>query len=770
MTAGTDTPPSRWPPWAALAYTAFPVYGSLIPFRWTPQPLGEAVASFEALLHGPLTVASRADFAANVLLALPLALLWLAAAVTALRLRRPSVVALAAVGVWAACMLLALALEFSQLFFSGRQPALSDCVAQGLGAAVGVGAWFFVPASFWRQSASAHGAWRRAFGAYVAGLVLYALLPLDLTVSRSEIAAKLSQGLVHPVPFLAWQGRPLAGLTDFVLDAALWALAAWLARRARGGVLGVAGWGLVALAAALEAAQLLVLSRVVDTTDIVAAAVGVGLAGLLPDTAAAPATASRRVQVARLAMPALVAVSLLALHTWPFDFATDAQALRARAATLSALPFASYATSTELYLVTNVLRRVAQFAVFAAACLWALKPWRMARAASTGVAIVATVALAAAIEGLQVFLPQRVVDTGDLVIAAAVAGLTAWLWPAVAATGAPAGAVPGARRAAPSPRAVSGRTSAPDDVAAVDRRVAAAVVVAVLAAAVGLAYLPQVPYNLRELLAPGGVPWPALVVTGTALALFGVPGWLARVAVPRPAVPVAATVGGLLGVPSLLALLLYVGAPRESVHDVVGSPVLGVAAAAETVGRLAVLLLGPVWSLALGHALHGATLRRGQRGASLAHLMLHGAWVVPLWHLVVVQGAGTDNLTELMAGGGGMAATLCLLAYASLLGATGGVVYAAVREPRWSRAAVGVVVLTASTLLGWALLAAGTESSVVKYGRVFSALQFLLSTDRNAYVDGFALAARFALAHLALSGLAGAGLLVAGALPAARAR
>ncbi|WP_162910144.1 VanZ family protein [Azohydromonas sediminis] len=771
MNAGNVSPPSLWPLGAALAYTAFPVYGSLIPFRWAPQPIGEAAASFGALLRGPLTVASRADFAANVLLALPLALLWLAAVVAVLRLRRPWAVGLAMVAVWVACVALALTLEFSQLFFSGREPALSDCVAQALGAALGVGAWFVVPASFWQRSTSAHGAWRRAFGAYLAGVVLYGVLPLDLTVSRSEIAAKWTQGLVNPVPFLAWQGRPLAGLTDFVLDAAIWGLAAWLARRARGGSLGTAGWALVAVAAALEGAQLLVLSRVVDTTDIVAAAVGVLAVGLIPDGSAAGAAGDRRARFGRLALPGLAALALLALHTWPFDFATDAQALRTRLGTLSAIPFASYATNTELYLVTNVLRRVAQFAAFAAVCLWAARPWRLSRVSSTLMVAGATAALAAAIEGLQVFLPQRVVDTGDLLIASVVGALTARLWPdAAAATASRAGQAAGRDAAAVNRASALQAPGGRDDPARLDRRWAVAVALAVLAAAVGVAHLPQVPYNLRELLAPGGVPWPAVTVTAAALALFGAPGWLARVAVPRPAVPVAATFGGLLGVPLVLAVLLFVGAPRESVYDVVGSPVLGIAAAVETVGRLAVLMLGFVWSLALGHALHAGLLQPGQRGASVSHLLLHGCWVVPLWHQVVVRWAGTDNLTELMAGGGSAIATACLLGYATVLGATGSVIHRMLREPRWGRAGAAIAMLAATTLLGWALLAVGTEPAVVKYGRVFSALQFLLSTDRSVYVEGASLALRFVLAHVALSGLSAAGLLVAAALPTVRRR
>lgn len=755
MNVTNDSQSSRWTFWAALAYTAFPIYGSLIPFRWAPQPFDEAVAHFAALLAGPVTVASRADFAANVLLALPLALLWLAAVVEGLRLRRGLAVALAGAVVWGACMLLALALEFSQIFFSGRQPAVSDCVAQGIGAAIGVGAWFLVPTSFWRRGAGAHAAWRRAFGVYMAGVVLYALLPLDLTVSRSEIASKWSAGLVHPVPFLSWRGQPLAGLTDFVLDMAIWALAAWLARRARGGVaLGASGWALVVAAALLEVVQLLVMSRVVDATDVVAAAAGVGVGSFAAGVRAAPAAADGRAPSARVALPVTVALTLLVLHTWPFDFATDSQALRSRLATLSALPFASYATNTELYLVTNVLRRVAQFAAFALSCLWAFRPWRPSRATATVVVSAATVGLAASIEALQVFLPQRVVDTGDLLIAGVVGALLAWLWPdtdAVSATP--------ARR---------DRSREPARAEAGSRRMALAAAAAVLGTAVALGYLPQVPYNVRELLAPGGLPWPSVVVSAAALALFGAPGWLAVMAVPRPAVPAAATAMGLAGVPVVLALLLYVGVPRESVHDIVGSPVFGAAAAGETVGRLAALLLGAVWSLAVGHALHGGTLPRGQRGAGVAHLLLHGCWVVPVWHLIVVRWAGTDNLTELMVGGGGIYATTCLLAYGVLVGVTGSALWRAVRRPGVRRTLGAMAVLLASTLAGWVLLAVGTESAIVKYGRVFSALQFLLSTDRSAYADGLALVSRFAVAHAVLAGLACAGLLFAGALPRSR--
>lgn len=752
----------RWPLFAAAAYTTFPVYGSLIPFRWNAVELGAAWAQFGVLLAGPMRVASRADFAANVLLALPLALLWLAAGVTLLGLRRRVAIATAALGVWLGCSALALGLEFAQVFFGGRQPALSDVVAQSIGAALGVVGFALVPRRFWLRSNSAAGTWQRALGVYLAGVVLYALLPLDLTVSRSDLAAKWAAGKVHPLPFVHWRDQPLVGVVDFVLDAAIWALAAVLVRRWRQGPLGAWGGTLVGMAAALEAAQLLVLSRVVDATDVVAAAAGVAAVALVPQVAEGDRHSQRAPGWRRLGWPMLAAVAIVAVHAWPFGFVTDARLLRPRLQELTWLPFASYATNTELYLVTNVLRRVALYGAFAALCFWGMQPRRMAASVRTVLVTLATAALAGLVEALQVFLPARVVDTGDVLIAAGVAALVTTLWSGLIAAPRRAAAARQALAERPTPPSTPPSTPTP---AAKHQRAAAALLAGgLIALAVLTAYAPQVPYNLRELLAPHGWPWPAVVVTAAALMLFGLPAWVARTAAPsRAGVHAFATMAALLGVPSAVGLLLLLGAPRESVHDIVGSPVTGIHAALELLLRLASLLLGVVWSMALGHALHGAALEPGRRGGSVAHLLLHGLWVVPLWHAVVVTWAGTDNLTELMAGGGGPVATACLMAYGVLLGTSGAALWAASRRPRMARLAVAVLVAAAGLWLAWMLIDAGTELTIVKYGRVFSTLQFLLSTDRATYVDGWALVARFAAAHIAVAVLAGVGALIVGA-------
>ncbi|MBI3393725.1 MAG: hypothetical protein HY039_11135 [Nitrospirae bacterium] len=50
--------------------------------------------------------------------------------------------------------------------------------------------------------------------------------------------------------------------------------------------------------------------------------------------------------------------------------------------------------------------------------------------------------------------------------------------------------------------------------------------------------------------------------------------------------------------------------------------------------------------------------------------------------------------------------------------------------------------------LAYLALSHGTEGAVVKYGQTFSALQFLLSTDRAHYAAGTELLIRYAVLHV----------------------
>jgi len=55
-----------------LGFMAFAVYGSLAPFDFEPLAPAVALARFREVLAAPLTIASRSDWAANVLLFMPI--------------------------------------------------------------------------------------------------------------------------------------------------------------------------------------------------------------------------------------------------------------------------------------------------------------------------------------------------------------------------------------------------------------------------------------------------------------------------------------------------------------------------------------------------------------------------------------------------------------------------------------------------------------------------------------------------------------------------
>jgi hypothetical protein len=300
-------------------------------------------------------------------------------------------------------------------------------------------------------------------------------------------------------------------------------------------------------------------------------------------------------------------------------------------------------------------------------------------------------------------------------------------------------------------------------------------------------HAPGAPYNVRELLRPG-LGLATVVLLATALGLIGLFGTLAErwVSGRPPAAALWRWPTLLLGVALTGAALVMLAVPEEAVWDVVGSPVLGWPGPLELWLRLAVLAGLVAWLLFGGQLAWRAP---GGRGARWVAWALIACAVLPLGYWVVVSEAATDNLTELMADDASPLAAAALagavwwagcvggaLAWL-VLGSRGSVVRGA--EPpgklpragrgesradaagppahaaagRWGwglRLAATVLVLAAGVLVGYALVQAGTEAMLVKYGRAFSALQFLLGTDRAHPPGPAALLARFALVWSAL--------------------
>ncbi|GAB4178309.1 MAG: hypothetical protein Fur0039_22060 [Rhodocyclaceae bacterium] len=416
--------------WAAIAYLAFVIYGSLVPLAFRTRPLAEAWEAFRDIRYLSLGIGSRADWVANILLFVPLAFLWtgLLSGERASAARRM----FASILVLAGSAALAVAIEFTQIFFPPRTVSLNDILAESIGAAAGIALWLSSGQrtlrylAGWSRTAPRAGTAARLLAAYLFILFGYSLLPLDLTISPIEIFHKWSQGKIILVPF----GAPIPDLAQRVYalasDAAVWVPAALLwqmssALPVRRTVLRV-----TACAAALELLQLFVYSRVTDVTDILTAAAGAVVGALLAVRLAGreqrgEVQGGSRVGRIVLGIMALLAwIGVLAAVFWyPFDFDTEWGFVHRRLDAVPRVPFLTYYYGTEFRAVTEVLHKTGFF--FPLGMLAAFVADSARRLAVPGwvlhtLAIPLMAGTAAMIEAGQLFLPGKYADPTDWVL------------------------------------------------------------------------------------------------------------------------------------------------------------------------------------------------------------------------------------------------------------------------------------------------------------------------------------------------------------------
>jgi len=260
--------------------------------------------------------------------------------------------------------------------------------------------------------------------------------------------------------------------------------------------------------------------------------------------------------------------------------------------------------------------------------------------------------------------------------------------------------------------------------------------------------LPGMPYNVRGLIYAGHPLRSALLLAVAVYWLFAAPVWIAswlRRRVPRATLALALP---LLAVHGWLAWYVISNAvPTRPIHDIVGAPILSWPGQTETMVRY-IALHSAITMHVLGGALLACCLLETRNVLPLMGWGLVYVILAPLWHWIIVTQAATDNLTELMNGGGTWEAGIFISLAALLSFASGSFLGTAILD---RRRLVSLIFAAASGVAAYQLYGAGTEQALLKYGQVFSAMQFLLSPDRAHYVSGAALTLRFAVAQLALS-------------------
>ncbi len=721
----------------ALVYTVFVIYGSLVPLKFHALPWDVAVARFGSIPFLKLGIGSRADWVANLLLFIPLTYLWMGA-MTAGGGRLHNLAATLALV--PAATALSVGIEFTQLFFPQRTVSQNDIFAETLGGLIGVLAWWGTGRRFteWLQSwqhnhARATLAERLAW-TYLAGVVFYNVLPLDLTISLVEIFHKWRSGMVNLVPFGDLPHDPATALYDIATDALIWTPLAllWRLDGTRGAW---RAWGMtVAAATGLEVMQLFVYSRVSDVTDILTASVGAALGSFAGGHLVRREASADKPLAWGAWLPFMLAVgwmaTLLFVFWFPFDFRTDGAFIKSRLDFVQRVPFEVYYFGTEYRAITEVLRKTLFFAPLGGLLAWgvARQPWRW-RGPLFAVAVLALVLMPALIELGQVMLPEKIADTTDWFLA--------WMG-GLAGYGVVRHILRAPRHVA-MPRARHHTESVASSPAVPMRWHMPLVLGGMGALFWGAAHAPFVPYNVRELLRPDNAWLSALLLALACYWLAVGPVWLARRQVSGLArlgqLPL-----GLLMYGGIAFLLLDAAVPDESLFDLGGSPVLHWSGQWELGLRWTALALIPGALMYL--AVQTVRRWRGRRLGALHYWAALPVLGLAYWG-VVVQ-ADTDNLVELMATPQPLAfAALCAWLYILFLAAAlfASPATAAQRTPRL----IGVLV---SLPLAALFLHLGLAGAIDKYGRQFSAMQFLLSADRQHYAAMPVIWLRYSALHV----------------------
>ncbi len=418
-----------------LGFVFLAVYGSLVPFRPAPMDWPTAVGQFANILQQPVSLASRSDFATNVLLFLPIGFLMTGLALGARPgdWRRGVGIVLVVV----LCAALSMTIEFAQLWVADRTSSQNDVVAETLGALVGGMLWLLLGPLLIVWLGKVMNASRprerieHMLEAYVALVVVYMLMPLDLTLRPAEIYDKYQDGRINLIPFADLAGKSAAWMElagDMLLFiplgllAAIWRWPVWervrpLSRSLAAGLLVVG---------AIELAQVAVASRYSSVTDLATGGLGVLLGWCIAErlvraNASRQPSGTNRGHAAALSLWTVAyALLVAAVLCLPFEaWATASQVSERLMGLFTRPPLAALYWGTELNAVSQMLRKVLLFVPLGGLFLLSVQArWPQAARGSLAIGLGCLVAFAwgASIETAQAWMLPHVPDLTDALL------------------------------------------------------------------------------------------------------------------------------------------------------------------------------------------------------------------------------------------------------------------------------------------------------------------------------------------------------------------
>jgi len=427
----------------ALACLLFAAYGSLLPFEFEWTSFDIAWRRFHAtILYNRPRRTSRSDVLANVLLFVPIGFALAGALLVDRQVRWR--VARAAVLILPFSVATSIVIEFVQVFAPGRIPSSADIAAQTTGCFFGICLWVVVGdrlAAWLRETfASApEGRLPRLLTAYAFGWIFINLAPFDITVDAGDLAARVNAGRIALLPFTepdllspAWirdAGAELLGAIPLGAFGVLtWKSGVW---RRPGSAFVLA----LLIVCAVEAAQVFVRSHSARSTDAIFAGGGIllGVAAsyrFLPRDGVIVPPAGRLVNRFALVGAALWILVVCAYHWAPYDFSVDTDVIRRKLGRISFLPFAGYRSGSYLGALNNLLTKLSLAIPFGLIASFVVHPGRFGRSTILAGWLGAGLMIFGTVEFGQFFLPRRVPDPTDVLVASAgvYIGLRSGLW------------------------------------------------------------------------------------------------------------------------------------------------------------------------------------------------------------------------------------------------------------------------------------------------------------------------------------------------------
>lgn len=348
-----------------VSLLAFVVYGSLVPLEFKELSFFDALLQFVELdkTDIAITQTNRADWFTNFLLMMPVLY-------SAMLLQSHKGFGLSslmyAAGAVSSLLIISLSIEFAQLFIEQRVSSFRDIYTQGLGMILALVLFYSTrkPAhnTLLKLSTSSQFDKWEVYGiSLLTILFIYSLMPFDLTLSFTELFKKWASGKISLIPFYNRTLTPLQLIFNGLIDIVIWVSIAFCFIKSQKYSAPTLVAFLFGTALAIEVAQLPVLSRYSDITDIITALIGVIIALRIFSYKGAYSQAFANNSLALVVLiTILYYAGLLFFYTLPFDLVTKNE-LAIKWDNFFSFPFLAYWQDAPFNAVTQLVRKVLLF-------------------------------------------------------------------------------------------------------------------------------------------------------------------------------------------------------------------------------------------------------------------------------------------------------------------------------------------------------------------------------------------------------------------------